>query len=247
MGDRYIVIMAGGRGERFWPVSRARRPKHLLPIVGDQPMLRQTLDRLHGLIEAENVFIITSSEQRDAVLEICPDVPEVQVIGEPVGRNTAAAIGLATILIRGRNPDSCFAVLHSDHVIKDKAAFRSDLELAFDVAMRKNALVTLGIHPNYPATGYGYIQAGAAATDFSGDRVFAVNGFVEKPILAVAEEYVASGKYLWNAGMFVWRTSVIARQFARFEPKLWSAAPGCSTKFSRTVIHSLRGSRSITR
>ena len=202
-------------------MSRGDRPKHLLPIVGEAPMLRQTVDRLRGIVEPEKVFIITNWEQRDAVLEVCPEVPREQVIGEPVGRNTAAAVGLATMLIRGRNPNGSFAVLHSDHVIHDAPGFRSDLSLAFRVAEEKEALVTMGIAPTYAATGYGYIEAGKPASEYGDGRVHRVDRFVEKPIQSVALEYLQSGRYCWNAGMFIWRVSVIAGEFERSAPELW--------------------------
>ena len=225
------MIIAGGRGERFWPMSRARRPKHLLPIVGEEPMLKKTLDRLCGVVEADQVFIITNREQRDAVLEVCPEVPREQVIGEPVGRNTAAAVGLATVLIRRRNPAAAYAVLPSDHMIYDASAFRSDLELAFEVAEQREALVTIGINPTYAATGYGYIEAGDPVAEFAEAGIFKVDRFVEKPIKSVAEKYLASGNYFWNAGMFIWRASVIGGELARFVPTLWQGFEAIAADF----------------
>lgn len=221
--DRYIVIMAGGRGERFWPQSRLARPKHLLPIVGDKPMLTQTIDRLGDLVPPENVFIITNVEQRDAVVECCPSVPPANVVAEPVGRDTAAAVGLATVLVADKNAEAAFAMLPADHVIHDHAAFQRDLDAAFAAAEGSDALVTVGIQPTYPATGYGYIRRGGEADRAREKPVYTVDAFKEKPDEATAREYVEAGGYYWNAGMFFWRAPVIADCFARFTPDLWEA------------------------
>ena len=162
MSNRFVVIMAGGRGERFWPQSRLKKPKHLLPIVGDDPMLTQTVDRLEGLVPAENIFVITNTEQRAAVLESCPKLIPEQVIGEPQGRDTAAAVGLAALLVEKKAKGSAFALLPADHVIKDGAGFREVLRGAFEAAEEEEALVTIGIRPDFPSTGYGYLKRGDA-------------------------------------------------------------------------------------
>ena len=153
MKKRYVVIMAGGRGERFWPQSRLARPKHLLPIVGDKPMLTQTVERLGALVPPERVLIITNSEQAEAVKEVCPMLPAENVIAEPIGRDTAAAVGLATLLVKHRDPDACFAMLPADAVIHDAEGFQRILGAAFAAAEAEDALVTIGIKPTYPATG----------------------------------------------------------------------------------------------
>ncbi|MEX0327056.1 MAG: mannose-1-phosphate guanylyltransferase [Puniceicoccaceae bacterium] len=221
--NRYVVIMAGGKGERFWPQSRLARPKHLLPIVGDEPMLTQTVKRLEGLVPPERVIIITNSEQREAVLETCPMLPPENVIAEPVGRDTAAAVGLATVLVADRNPEGCFAMLPADHIIQDKAGFQSVLESAFGAAEQADTLVTIGIQAAYPATGYGYIHRGAVEQEIAGRPVYAVKAFREKPDLATATSYVESGEYYWNAGMFFWRVPVISAEFEQHTPGLWAA------------------------
>jgi mannose-1-phosphate guanylyltransferase len=221
--QRYVIIMAGGKGERFWPQSRLSRPKHLLPIVGDKPMLTQTVERLEGMIPAEQVMIITNAEQRDAVLEICPMLPPENVIAEPVGRDTAAAVGLATVLVQQRAPEAAFAMLPADHVVHDIAGFQRTLESAFSAAEQDDALVTVGIKPEYPATGYGYIQRGEAVAEAAGADVYAVSAFKEKPDSATAVAYLKSGDYYWNAGMFFWRVPVIAAEFADHTPGLWQA------------------------
>ena len=215
--------MAGAKGERFWPQSRLRRPKHLLPIVGSSPMLRQTVERLGDVVPFQNVLIITNTEQRAAVLEVCPMLPGENVIAEPVGRDTAAAVGLATLLVESREPNATFAMLPADHVIHDEAGFQSILDTAFSAAEAEDALVTIGIQPAYPAIGYGYIQRGAVCRTVNDRNVYEVEAFREKPDLDTATKYVASGEFYWNAGMFFWRVPVIAREFEEHTPGLWKA------------------------
>lgn len=220
MANRYVVIMAGGRGERFWPQSRLAMPKHLLPIVGEQALLVQTIERLLPMIPAERVLIITNRQQAPAIRGLCPMLPAANIIAEPVGRDTAAAVGLALVLVRRRDPQATFAMLPADHVIHDTVAFRADLERAFTAAEREALLVTLGIQPNEPATGFGYIHRGAPRAGVDG--LHDVNRFVEKPSLTVAQDYLATGEYLWNAGMFFWRVPVVAEAFAQHVPDLWA-------------------------
>ena len=223
MANRYVVIMAGGSGERFWPESRLACPKQLLPIVGDKPMLTQTIDRLEGLVPAEDVFVITNAEQRDAVLEVCPELDPAKVIGEPVGRDTAAAVALATILVKRENPHASFAMLPADAVIHDAPGLRSTLEAAFAAAEANPVLATIGITAAFPATGYGYMQQGDKFGDFAGRDVFEVKRFVEKPDLDTAQSYLDSGDYFWNAGMFVWSVASIVAELEKNTPSLWSA------------------------
>ena len=220
MNNRFVVIMAGGRGERFWPQSRLTRPKHLLPIVGDSAMLAQTVDRLEGLVKPENIFVITNVEQREAVLDCCPTLLPERVIGEPVGRDTAAAVGLAALLVDHEQKDAAFALLPADHVIEDGAGFRSVLESSFEAAEKNDFLVTIGIKPTFPSTGYGYLCQGSEMEEASGRLVSQVDRFVEKPDLETAEKYLAEGGYFWNAGMFVWRPSVILSAIAKHVPGL---------------------------
>ncbi len=220
MANRYVVIMAGGRGERFWPQSRLAMPKHLLPIVGDRALLVQTIERLLPMIPAERVLIITNRQQAPAIRGLCPMLPVENIIAEPVGRDTAAAVGLALVLVRRRDPQATFAMLPADHVILDTVAFRADLERAFTAAERESLLVTLGIQPTEPADGFGYIQRGAARAGVEG--LHDVSRFVEKPTREVAQGYLATGEYLWNAGMFFWRVPVIAEAFAQHVPDLWA-------------------------
>jgi mannose-1-phosphate guanylyltransferase len=252
---RHIFIMAGGKGERFWPQSRASRPKHLLSVVGEKPLLAQTLDRLGELAPPENIWVVTAADQRDAALALCPHVPPAQIIGEPLGRDTAAVAALAAMLAERKTPSATLAMLPADAVIGDTDGFRKTLAAAFaatetDATTTETAggdggdvgrLVTIGIVPTFPATGYGYIRKGAQLPNTSGGTgggggddggtsddvgggggpVFAAQRFTEKPDAADAAEFLRSGEYLWNAGMFVWTTAAIAAEFERHEPELW--------------------------
>jgi len=220
MNDRYVVIMAGGKGERFWPESRLRRPKQLLPIAGEKPMLVQTIDRLPGLVPPENVLVLTNREQIDAVRVVCPHLPPENIVAEPEGRDTAAAVALAVLLVKQRSPDASLAMLPADHVIQDHGRFRSVLEVAFQTAEQFPVLVTVGIVPTEPATGYGYIQRGEAMDAVDGRPVYRVRRFVEKPDPATAQEYLDSGDYFWNGGMFVWQVSTVEAALAEHAPDL---------------------------
>lgn len=220
MSHHFAVIIAGGKGERFWPQSRERRPKHLLSIVGDKPMLVQTLDRVRPLVPAKNLFVITSAVQEKAVRELCARLPQANVVAEPVGRDTTAAVALAAALIHARDPNGIFAVLPADHVIHDTQAYQRDLRAAFAAAASAPVMVTIGIRPTEPATGFGYIQRGEDWKIFNGCAVSRAKRFVEKPTLAVATRYLKSGDYVWNAGMFVWSVPVVETALARHVPEL---------------------------
>ena len=209
MPQHFIVIIAGGKGERFWPQSRAPRPKHLLPVVGTKPLLTQTIDRVKSLAPAKNIFVITSAIQAKAVREVCRGIPAANIIAEPVGRDTAAAVGLAAAIVGARDPQGIFAVLPADHVIHDDKAYAADLKAAFAAAEASPVMVTIGITPTEPATGFGYIQRGEKWKAFNRRPVFHVKRFVEKPKQEVAEGYLKSGDYVWNAGMFVWSVPVV--------------------------------------
>lgn len=207
--------MAGGKGERFWPASRLARPKHLLPIVGDKPMLAQTVERLEGFVPKENILVITNVEQLDAVREVCAELPAENIVGEPIGRDTAPAVGLAMVLVRRKNPDAVFAMLPADHVIHEKAKYQEVLNAAFAAAEAEKCLVTIGIKPDFPSTGYGYIHFGEELDEQGGHRVLRVKRFVEKPDEETAKQYLDSGEYFWNAGMFIWQVAAIQDELQR--------------------------------
>lgn len=231
MPQRFAVIIAGGHGERFWPASRRQKPKHLLSLVDSKPLLVQTVERLEGLVPAENIFILTQQSQRPTVLKLCSSLRPDRVVGEPVGRDTAAAVGLATLLVRRIDPEGVFAVLPSDHVIRDKKGFQCTLNAAFEAALQEPLLVTIGIPPKEASTAYGYLQKGALHTHVRGQPVYAVRRFIEKPDATTARNYLNTrGGYYWNAGMFVWQTSAIEQALVTCAPKL---AQGLNTLAKR--------------
>ncbi|HNB53392.1 MAG TPA: mannose-1-phosphate guanylyltransferase [Anaerolineales bacterium] len=216
----YALIMAGGTGSRLWPRSRTQHPKQFLDITGDLTMLQQSQQRLLPLIPIERTLVATNRQYVEIVTRQLPDMPPDNILGEPTGRGTAAAIGLAAVHLRKRNPDALMAVLTADHLIKKTDTFRQVLQAAADVAA-EDWLVTLGITPNYPETGYGYIERGeflGMVGDFEGYRV---ERFVEKPDLARAEAYVSSGNYAWNSGMFIWKVRRILEEMERHMPDLY--------------------------
>lgn len=218
--NRYIVIMAGGKGERFWPLSRQKMPKQLLPIVGDSSLLEQTIRRVGDLVPVNNIIVITNADYVDAVAAACPMLERDNIVAEPVGRDTAAAVGLGCALVRQRDKSAAFAVLPSDHAIHDDEAFRRVLSNAFEVAESEEALVTIGIQPEFPATGYGYIQRGDECMRLGDFPVYRVKKFVEKPNLELAKQYVTSGQYYWNAGMFIWNARVLWTALEKHVPEL---------------------------
>jgi mannose-1-phosphate guanylyltransferase len=216
----HAVILAGGRGTRFWPRSRTRQPKQLLNIIGRETMLEQTVARLSPLFTASQVWIVTNDEQAAAVRRQSPKIPASHILAEPIGRNTAAAIGLAAVhLLRESGPDALMAVLPADHFIAQAARYRRIVRAALAVAEKPGALVVLGIPPTRPETGYGYIESGGRAGKSLGQQVFTVRRFTEKPSLPRARKYVASHRYLWNAGMFFWRVSTLLDGLERHLPK----------------------------
>jgi mannose-1-phosphate guanylyltransferase len=213
------VLLAGGRGTRFWPRSRTRTPKQLLNIVGQKTMLRETVDRLSPLVASRNIWIVTNVEQSAAVRRELREVPTTNILAEPVGRNTAAAIGLAAAHLVRKHGDALMAVLPSDAYIADAPRYRSLVRAALEIARTPGNMAVLGIPPARPETGYGYIERAAVSTRPRGIAAYAVRRFTEKPELAVARRYAASGKYLWNAGMFFWRASTLLENLQEFLPK----------------------------
>jgi mannose-1-phosphate guanylyltransferase len=217
------VLLAGGRGTRFWPRSRTRTPKQLLNIAGRESMLRQTVVRLEALIPLRNIWAVTNVEQAAAVRRELRGVPPSHILAEPVGRNTAAAIGLAAIHLVHRHGDALMAVLPSDSYVADAARYRSLVRAALELARWPGHLVVLGIPPTRPETGFGYIELGPVSARPRGVPAFAVRRFTEKPALPLARKYMASRKYLWNAGMFLWRASTFLQNLERFLPATHAA------------------------
>ncbi len=218
--NRYAVILAGGRGERFWPLSRAARPKQLLALVGNRPLLAQAVERLDGLVPPERVLVLTNADLVKASREAAPELPANNIIGEPVGRDTAPAVALATALVKARDPNGIFAILTADHVMGDLPQFRETLAAGMDIAESGDYLVTIGIKPNEPSTGFGYIEQGDDFKTVRGIPFKRVRRFVEKPDRATAESYLASGRFAWNSGMFVWSVPSIQSALQKHHPEL---------------------------
>ncbi len=213
---RSALVLAGGRGERFWPMSLPGRPKQLLPLADGTVLLTATLERLDGVVDPERRWILTGRELLAPVRRLVGD--RAHVVAEPVGRNTAAAVGLAAILARAAGANDAMIVLPSDHLVPDLDVFRRDLILACAVAEEADRLVTFGIRPDRPEVGYGYVERGAPIPGHA--RAYTVKSFREKPDLATAERYVASGDFRWNSGMFVWRPSALLAALERHRPAL---------------------------
>jgi mannose-1-phosphate guanylyltransferase len=224
----YAVILAGGRGTRFWPRSRTRTPKQLLNIVGRDTMLVQTAARLAPIFPAQRLWVVTNAEQASAVRRQLPRVARSHILAEPAGRNTAAAIGLAAAHLLhsglGKQNDALMAVLPADHYIAQPARYLNVVRAALHVAQAPGALVVLGIPPTRPETGFGYIERGRGEELHTGGvPVFSVRRFAEKPALALARRYVASRRHFWNAGMFFWRVSTFLGNLETFLPKTHDA------------------------
>ena len=214
------VIMAGGRGERFWPKSRNNCPKQFLSLTSDgATMIQKTVKRLDGLVEPEDVFVVTNAAYKELVYDQLPELPKENVLCEPCARNTAPCIAFAAAVINQKYDDAIMLVLPSDHLIGYEKIYIKTLKKAISAAEEGTNLVTIGITPTYPETGYGYINFG----EENGDA-YEVERFVEKPDLATAKEYLSSGKYLWNSGMFVWKISSIMENMKKFMPDIYSGA-----------------------
>lgn len=217
------VLLAGGRGTRFWPRSRLRTPKQLLNIAGPETMLRETVARLEPLFPLRDFWAVTNAEQVAAVRRELPGVPASHILAEPVGRNTAAAIGLAAIHLAHQYGDALMAVVPADSFVADAAGYRNLVRAALVLASSPGNLVVLGVTPTRPEVGYGYIERAGIVARPRGVAAHAVRRFTEKPTLTLAREYMASGKYLWNAGMFFWRVSTFLENLQRFLPATHAA------------------------
>ena len=217
----YAVIMAGGGGTRLWPLSRRDSPKQMLKLFGDRSLFQIAVDRLRPIFAPERIIIITSKRIAAEFQSQCTDIPASNYIIEPNGRDTAAAIGLAAIEIHKRNKDAVMAVVTADHHIENEEKFREVLISAVEVA-KEGYLVTLGIHPTFPATEFGYIQQGDYLETSVGNIVFHAKGFKEKPDEATARMLISSEDHSWNSGMFIWKTEKIIQEFSEHMPELFS-------------------------
>lgn len=212
--------MAGGSGTRFWPYSRKNRPKQLLNITGHKTMIQATVDRITPFIPPERIMVVTNSLYVDELKRQVPSMTQNQILTEPVGKNTAPCIALAAYKLRKIDPDAIMVVLPADHLIGKEQEFLDALEAAVAMVSNDAHLLTFGIVPNRPETGYGYLKIGEPLQKISGKTVYKVAQFVEKPNLATAESYCASGQYLWNSGMFVWKVSTIINALEKHLPQL---------------------------
>jgi mannose-1-phosphate guanylyltransferase len=217
----YFVIMAGGRGTRFWPRSRTKRPKQLLDIVGPKSILEQTIDRLLPLTDWDHIFVVTEISQAGAVKGLLPELPEARLIVEPLGRNTAPCIGLAALILEKVDPAAVMIVLPADHYISQISVFQQTLLAAARTAQSEEALITLGITPTFPETGYGYLERGEKVSEIDNHEVWEVKAFHEKPERPKAEAMLKTGRFFWNSGMFVWTVSAIVNQMAKWTPSMY--------------------------
>lgn len=213
------LIMAGGRGERFWPRSRKNLPKQFLSLTDDgKTLIQLTVERILPLVAAEDIYISTNQDYRSLVLEQLPDIPAQNILCEPVGRNTAPCVGLGAVHAAKKYDDALMIVLPSDHMVKYNRMFVSTLKDACDIAAQDDNLVTIGITPDYPETGYGYIKFNP---DSVTGRGYKVAHFAEKPSLELAKDYISSDEYLWNSGMFIWKVSSILKRFESLMPDIY--------------------------
>jgi len=226
--NHYAVIMAGGRGERFWPVSREKTPKQLISLLGKRSFLQEVVDRITPLVPLKNILVITNAAQAPAVRKQLPKLPQANVIAEPVGRDTCAAVTLGAAIVGARSTTGVMAVLPADHVIPEEKKFQQVLSDCFDLAGRGQAIVTIGIKPTEPATGYGYIHVGEKLPPPRGAKAykttfFRAERFVEKPDFNRALEYINSGQYRWNAGMFIWGFVTVTEGLQKHQPEMYEA------------------------
>ena len=233
------VIMAGGKGERFWPKSRTNMPKQFLSLTNDgKTMIQHAVERISSLVDIEDVFVVTNKRYKDLVFNQLQGIPEENILLEPIAKNTAPCIGLAAVHIKKKYEDAIMLVLPSDHLIKYNELFIDTLKDAIKVATEGNNLATIGITPSYPETGYGYINFGSKKE--GNYLAYEVTKFVEKPNIDKAKEYLASGKYLWNSGMFVWKVSTILKNFEVLLPatydSLMSICDSIGQKDEQTIL-----------
>jgi mannose-1-phosphate guanylyltransferase len=235
----YPVILAGGRGTRFWPLSRKKRAKQLLALDGKRTMIQQTMDRLLPLGSPKQCWVIANEDLRREIARQLPQLKAAQILAEPVGRNTAPAIGLAAFILQQINPKAIIGMFPSDHVIGDQARFRDVINRGIEVASAGENIVVMGIRPSRAETGYGYIEAGAAAEE----SILQVRRFTEKPETMTAVEFVRAGNYYWNSGMFLWSAQTLVNALTEYLPKtavlLGQIATAFGTKKFASVFRKL--------
>ena len=221
MNRYYALIAAGGHGTRLWPMSRARLPKQMLPLIDDHSMFRTSVERIQDLFSPKDIFVVTGREHVSDLQREVPQIPSENFIIEPYAKNTAPALALALATIQRRDPEATVAILTADHHIGQPEEFRAVLSAAWQVA-QTGQIVTLGIAPSFPATGFGYIQQGSAIGEFGGFTVYQSRRFTEKPDIVRATHFLASGQYSWNSGMFIWRVDRAMRDLERYQPAIYA-------------------------
>src|SRR5579872_735739 len=244
--NQFVIIMAGGRGERFWPVSREKTPKQLVALLGKRSFLQEAVDRVLPLAPLKNIIVITNEIQAPQVRKQLPKLPTENVIAEPIGRDTCAAVTLGAAIVGQRSTNAVMAVLPADHVIPEEKKFQQVLADSMDLAGRGQVIVTIGIKPSEPATGYGYIHVGNQLPPPQGVKsykttFFKAEQFVEKPNFDRALEYLNSGQYRWNAGMFIWSFVTITEGLQKHQPEMfeacqrWFKVAGNSAKLDKVL------------
>ena len=255
--DMYGLIMAGGVGKRFWPMSRNKSPKQFLSLFSDQSMIQMACDRLQPLIRPENIFIITNKRQVRLAERHLPGIPVENIIGEPIGKDTAPCIGLGALFAETLDPEAVQIVLPADHLITNVPEFQRILTLAAELASHKDCLITIGIKPTRPETGYGYIQWDQKPTDellpnqFRSKGFLKVKAFAEKPNLTTAQRFIESGDFLWNSGIFIWKARVILQEIEEHLPELYDSLTDVKAHlnkrgFRRSLITAYREINSIS-
>lgn len=214
----HALIMAGGKGERFWPWSREKRPKHLLPLFDQKTLIEITVKRLLPLIPKQRIWIVTNAEQARAMSRLMPSFPKSNFIVEPVGRDSAGAVMLGCARIALKDPDAVMALLAADHLIKDTRSYLKALRTCFKVAAANQVLLTIGIKPASPSTSYGYIERGQPLRAAKPSKIYRVRRFLEKPLIQIARRLVKSKRFYWNSGMFVWSAKAIREAFKAHSP-----------------------------
>ncbi|MFC1555740.1 mannose-1-phosphate guanylyltransferase [candidate division KSB1 bacterium] len=222
----YGIIMAGGIGKRFWPMSRTTRPKQFLRLFSENSMIRMTYERLLPIMKNEDIFIITNKKQNKLTAAELPEIPKSNIVCEPLGKDTAPCIGLGALFAIEKDPDAVIAVLPADHLIKDETQFRKVLKTAGEFAAAEECLVTIGIEPTRPETGYGYIQIDESSKTsvpeaYNNNGIYKVKAFAEKPNIETAKRFIESGDFLWNSGIFIWKAQTILQYMEEFLPELY--------------------------
>jgi len=222
MSKNYCLIMAGGSGTRFWPRSRVAKPKQYLSLFGDQSLIQESVQRFANFIPEDNIYIVSAKGQKDVLEEQTTNLPKKNLIYEPVGKNTLPAIGLAALFIAEKDQEGILIVSPSDHLIQNDELFRQTIESAVHIAYEKDGIVTIGITPKFPATGYGYVQTAEEVKIGQIIRSFAVSRFVEKPNVEVATGYLEEGGFFWNSGIFIFKVSVFLNSVQEYAPELYA-------------------------